>query len=56
METVGRHAGKRMTILRLDSTDYTEVDESTVLPPLTGAVHSGFVQQGKFMRRTTWPK
>lgn len=45
METVVWHDGKRMTILRLDRTDYAEIDESTVLPPLTGAALSGFVQR-----------
>lgn len=53
---VWRHDGKRLAILRLDGTDYAEVAESKVLPPLTEDVLSGFVERGKSMRRTAWLK
>ena len=49
-----RHDGRRTAILRLERTDYVEVDESMFLPPLTGAVLSRFVEKGKSMRRTAW--
>ena len=51
---VWRYKGEKVAILRLDGTDYVEVMESEVLPPLTGAVLSGFVEKGKSMRRTAW--
>lgn len=49
---VWRHDGRRTAILRLGRTDYVEVAESTVLPPLTGAVLFGFIEKGKSMRHT----
>lgn len=51
---VWRHDGKRTAILRLERTDYVEVDESTVLPPLSGAMLSDFMDKGKSVRRTVW--
>lgn len=53
---VWRHDGERVAILRLDRTDYAEVAESKVLPPLTGAVLSSLIERGKSMRRTAWLK
>lgn len=51
---VWRYGNGRLAILRLEGTGYVEVSESAVLPPLTGAVISGFVEKVKSMRRTAW--
>ena len=51
---VWRYDGKSTAILRLERTDYVEVVESTILPPLTSAILSRFVEKGRVLRRTAW--
>ena len=51
---VWRHDSRRTAILRLERAGYAESDESMVLPPLTSANLSHFMEGSKSMRRTAW--
>jgi Uma2 family endonuclease len=53
---VWRYDGRRLAILKLEGERYAEADESTALPPVTGAVLSDFLRKSKTMRRTAWLK
>lgn len=46
---VWRYESGKVVILRLKGADYVEVAESMVLPALTGAVLSGFVEKVRSM-------
>lgn len=46
--------GRKLTILALEGAPYLEVDESTVLPPLTSAALTDFVEKSTTTRRTVW--
>ena len=49
---VWRYDGERMTILTLEASDYTEITESIVLPPVTSSVLTDFVEKSKTTTRT----
>lgn len=51
---VWRYDGNRVLILRLEDDDYTERDESTVLPQVTATLVTGFLEDSKTMKRTAW--
>ena len=48
------HNGERVVILRLEGEAYVEISTSDALPPLTGAVLSGFVEASWTLGRTIW--
>lgn len=49
-----RYDGCKLKILTPEGADYTEVNESIVLPPVTAAVLSDFVNQSASTKRTVW--
>ena len=51
---VWRYDGERITILALKGSDYGETAGSIVLPPVTSAALTSFVEQSKATRRTIW--
>jgi Uma2 family endonuclease len=51
---VWRYDGERLRIFRREGDGYVEADASGVLPPLTGAVLTGFIEEGKTERRRVW--
>ncbi len=53
---VWRFDGQRLAILALEGTVYVESAQSTVLPPLTGATLSNFIEKSKTTKRTAWLK
>jgi len=53
---VWRYDGESLKILVLRGSEYAEAPLSVVLPPLTGAVLSRFVEESKRLKRTAWLK
>jgi Uma2 family endonuclease len=53
---VWRYDGEKIAIFRLEGNVYAEAPESAILPPLSGEVLSGFVEEGKVLGRTAWLK
>jgi Uma2 family endonuclease len=51
---VWRYDGNRALILRLESDGYTERDESAVLPRVTAALLTEFLEDSKTIKRTVW--
>jgi Uma2 family endonuclease len=49
---VWRYDGERMTILTLEASDYAEITESIVLPPVTSGVLTDFVEKSNTTTRT----
>ncbi len=51
---VWRYDGNRVLILHLENDGYSERDESAVLPPVTAALVTGYLEDSKTMKRTAW--
>jgi Uma2 family endonuclease len=51
---VWRYDGRKLAILVLRDAGYAEVNESVVLPSITGADLTDFVEKSKTTRRTVW--
>ena len=51
---VWRHDGERVAIFELQDKEYTEVTESTVLPPLAGRTLSRFVEESRTLGSAAW--
>jgi Uma2 family endonuclease len=51
---VWRHDGTKLLILRLEGAGYVEDADSGVLPPLTGTVLSGFIDECRTLQRRIW--
>lgn len=53
---VWRYDGRRLMVLKLEGKEYAEATESIVLPPLSSAVLSDFVEKSKITKHTVWLK
>jgi Uma2 family endonuclease len=51
---VWRYDGSRVQILRLEGGQYGEVEQSIVLPSLTGAIVTQFLKEGQELKSTVW--
>jgi len=51
---VWRYQGGRVQIFRREGEHYTEVEQSLVLPPLTSAVLTQFLEESRTMRSPAW--
>jgi len=51
---VWRYDGARVSCFRLEGNEYIERAESVVLPKVTSAVLTEFVEQDKHLKRTAW--
>jgi Uma2 family endonuclease len=51
---VWRYVGDRLLILALAVNNYVEVEESLVLPRLTGAIIVRFIEEGRKLKRPAW--
>ena len=51
---VWRYDGSRVVIYRLEAGRYVEVENSAALPPVTGAVATGFLELRRQIRSTEW--
>ena len=51
---VWRYDGSSLSVLRLESGKYREVDESLALPGLTSSVLTQFLEDSRTLRRTEW--
>jgi Uma2 family endonuclease len=51
---VWRYDGERVAIFRLEGKQYIAAERSTALPPLTGAVATGFMEDSKTLKSTVW--
>jgi Uma2 family endonuclease len=54
MPEVWRYDGKRLSILRLENSDYHEVVQSVALPGLTSAILTSFLEESKTLTRPEW--
>ena len=51
---VWRYDGDRVCIFKQEGGQYTEIDQSIVLPPLTSAVATQFLEESSELRSTAW--
>jgi Uma2 family endonuclease len=51
---VWRYDGVRVSIFRLETNEYHEQAESSVLPKVTGEILTTFIAEDKLLKRTAW--